>query len=269
MSHSTKNRSFRRRVFPANHLAMVLTKQTYNTQHKRKKPNKRRFSCLLRHPARKQTGSVLCTIRHKVHTVNWASISITLRIMLLAMSIKKECNLDIVWQSDCLFYISDNKFHHIDNAFCALLVWFLKHFTYLFRFYLLQLHILWWACLSLNVIGWYAFWMVCLSACFELALVLILSSNIFIIVFELSLPCNICDYYTQMFILSHIFFKVAFPFNITLCRMLLGASINITLYGMLPGGGAFSWLFQMTRTLARLGASATCWMILYNESRRS
>ena len=37
----------------------------------------------------------------------------------------------------------------------------------------------------------------------------------------------------------------------------------------LPGGGSLSWLFQMTRTLARLGASATCWMILYNESRRS
>ena len=31
-SHSTHNRSFRRRVFPANHLAMVLTKQTYNTK---------------------------------------------------------------------------------------------------------------------------------------------------------------------------------------------------------------------------------------------
>jgi len=35
--------------------------------------------------------------------------------------IKGECNLDIVWQSDCLFYISDNKFLHIDIAFCALL----------------------------------------------------------------------------------------------------------------------------------------------------
>ena len=32
------NRSFRRRVFPANHLAMVLTKQTYNNQDKYKKP---------------------------------------------------------------------------------------------------------------------------------------------------------------------------------------------------------------------------------------
>jgi len=26
-----------------------------------------------------------------------------------------------VWQSDCLFYIPDNKFRHIDIAFCALL----------------------------------------------------------------------------------------------------------------------------------------------------
>jgi len=26
--------------------------------------------------------------------------------------LKGECNLDIVWQSDCLFYISDNKFRH-------------------------------------------------------------------------------------------------------------------------------------------------------------
>ena len=32
------NRSFRGRVFPANHLAMVLTKQTYNNQDKYKKP---------------------------------------------------------------------------------------------------------------------------------------------------------------------------------------------------------------------------------------
>jgi len=38
MSHSTRNRSFRGQVFPANHLAMVLTKQTYNTQDKHKKP---------------------------------------------------------------------------------------------------------------------------------------------------------------------------------------------------------------------------------------
>jgi len=49
-----------------------------------------------------------------------------------------------VWQSDCLFYISDNKFHRIDIAFCALLknVRFLTHFTYLkwIGFYLLQLH---------------------------------------------------------------------------------------------------------------------------------
>ena len=37
-SHSTHNRSFWRRVFPANHLAMVLTKQTYNNQDKHKKP---------------------------------------------------------------------------------------------------------------------------------------------------------------------------------------------------------------------------------------
>ena len=32
------NRSFWRRVFPANHLAMILTKQTYNNQDKYKKP---------------------------------------------------------------------------------------------------------------------------------------------------------------------------------------------------------------------------------------
>ena len=32
------NRSFQRRVFPANHLAIVLTKQTYNNQDKYKKP---------------------------------------------------------------------------------------------------------------------------------------------------------------------------------------------------------------------------------------
>ena len=37
-SHSTHNRSFRIQVFPANHLAMVLTKQTYNNQDKYKKP---------------------------------------------------------------------------------------------------------------------------------------------------------------------------------------------------------------------------------------
>ena len=37
-SHSTHNRSFWRRVFPANHLAMVLTKETYNNQAKYKKP---------------------------------------------------------------------------------------------------------------------------------------------------------------------------------------------------------------------------------------
>ena len=36
--------------------------------------------------------------------------------------LKGECNLDIVWQSDCLFYISDNKFRHIDIAFCAFLL---------------------------------------------------------------------------------------------------------------------------------------------------
>jgi len=36
-------------------------------------------------------------------------------------AIKGECNLVIVWQSDCLFYISDNKFRHIDIEFCALL----------------------------------------------------------------------------------------------------------------------------------------------------
>ena len=30
-------------------------------------------------------------------------------------------SLDIVWQSDCLYYISDNKFRHIDIPFCALL----------------------------------------------------------------------------------------------------------------------------------------------------
>jgi len=38
MWHSTHNRSFRERVFPANHLATVLTKQTYNIQDKHKKP---------------------------------------------------------------------------------------------------------------------------------------------------------------------------------------------------------------------------------------
>jgi len=32
MRHSTHNRSFRGQVFAANHLAMVLTKQTYNNQ---------------------------------------------------------------------------------------------------------------------------------------------------------------------------------------------------------------------------------------------
>ena len=37
-SHLTHNGSFRRRVFPANHLAMVLTKQTYNNQDTHKKP---------------------------------------------------------------------------------------------------------------------------------------------------------------------------------------------------------------------------------------
>ena len=33
-----RNRSFRRRVFPANHLAMVLTKQTYNNQDNTRNP---------------------------------------------------------------------------------------------------------------------------------------------------------------------------------------------------------------------------------------
>jgi len=37
------------------------------------------------------------------------------------LKLKGECNIDIVWQSDCLFYVSDNKFHHIDIAFYALL----------------------------------------------------------------------------------------------------------------------------------------------------
>jgi len=36
-SHSTHNRSICRKIFPANHLAMVLTKQTYNTQDKHRK----------------------------------------------------------------------------------------------------------------------------------------------------------------------------------------------------------------------------------------
>ena len=38
MSHSTHSRSFWGRVFAAKHLAIVLTKQTYNTQRKHKKP---------------------------------------------------------------------------------------------------------------------------------------------------------------------------------------------------------------------------------------
>jgi len=85
------------------------------------------------------------------------------------VSFKGECKLDVhvVWQSDCLFYISDNKFNHIDIAFCALLTKSVIFKTfYLLRslkwigFYLLQLHILWWACLSLNVIGRYAFLLV-------------------------------------------------------------------------------------------------------------
>jgi len=37
-SHSTHNTSFWQQVFPANHLAMVLTNQTYNTYDKDKKP---------------------------------------------------------------------------------------------------------------------------------------------------------------------------------------------------------------------------------------
>jgi len=37
-SQSTHNRLFRGRVFPANHLAVVLTKQTYNNHDKYKKP---------------------------------------------------------------------------------------------------------------------------------------------------------------------------------------------------------------------------------------
>ena len=48
---------------------------------------------------------------------------------------KGECDLDIVWRSDCLFYISDNKFHHIDIAFCALL----KNHVILKTFYLLKM----------------------------------------------------------------------------------------------------------------------------------
>ena len=38
MTYTTNNMSFRRQVFPANHSAMVLTKQTYNNQDKYKKP---------------------------------------------------------------------------------------------------------------------------------------------------------------------------------------------------------------------------------------
>jgi len=38
ISHSTHIKSFRGRVFPANHLAMVLTNQTYNTGDKHKIP---------------------------------------------------------------------------------------------------------------------------------------------------------------------------------------------------------------------------------------
>jgi len=37
-SYLTHNRQHLRQVFPANHLAMVLTKQTYNTQDKHKNP---------------------------------------------------------------------------------------------------------------------------------------------------------------------------------------------------------------------------------------
>jgi len=62
--------SFRGRVFPANHLAVVLT-QTYNNQDKHKKPKdihkklrklnltKPWFSRLLRHPTRKRIGPIL------------------------------------------------------------------------------------------------------------------------------------------------------------------------------------------------------------------
>jgi len=67
VSHSTYNRSFWWRVFPANHLTMVVTKQTYNAHDKQKKHTKLNltkpyyswFSHLLLHPARKCIGPIL------------------------------------------------------------------------------------------------------------------------------------------------------------------------------------------------------------------
>ena len=57
-------------------------------------------------------------------------------VQLCFMELKGECNLDVVtWQSDCLFYISDNKFRHIDIAFCALL----KNRVIFKTFYLLKM----------------------------------------------------------------------------------------------------------------------------------
>ena len=80
-SHSTHNKSFRRRVFPANHLAMVLTKQTYSDLDKYKKPqklnltkpNKTKLTLVqlpLRHPARKRIGPTL-TKNHSSRSPHW------------------------------------------------------------------------------------------------------------------------------------------------------------------------------------------------------
>jgi len=94
MSHLTHNRSFRGQVFPANHMATILTNHTYNTQDKHKKPkdkqkkpktkpNKTKPTQFSRHPARKWIGSILtkttvpatCT-GHTVLNLQWQMLTI-------------------------------------------------------------------------------------------------------------------------------------------------------------------------------------------------
>ena len=71
--------TFQWRIFPANHLAMVLTKHTDNTvskiKHKKPeqlnitKPNYPRFSRLLWYPARKWIGSILTINSSQRHMI--------------------------------------------------------------------------------------------------------------------------------------------------------------------------------------------------------
>jgi len=71
-------------------------------------------------------------------------------VQLCFMELKGECNLDVVtWQSDCLFYISDNKFRHIDIAFCALL----KNRVIFKTFYLLKMDWILFIAIAYSTVG--------------------------------------------------------------------------------------------------------------------